>query len=102
MYRGGVASPAVIAANPSAPADLLDELSRSDDYGVRSSLVGNPSISEAVARRPARDPHSSIRVRLTYNPATPMEVLTLLAGDSDGDVRRYAEIQLRRRSQGTR
>jgi hypothetical protein len=101
MHRDGATSATVIASNVSTPADLLDELSRLDDYGIRSALVGNPSISEAAARRLAQDLRSSIRLRLTYNKATPTDLLELLARDSNADVRRYAVTQLRQRRQGT-
>jgi hypothetical protein len=96
MYRQG-ASRTVIARNASSPPDLLEELARSDDYGVRSALVGNPSISESIAMRLAQDPRDDIRLRLTYNSATPFAVLTTLAADRDGKVRRYAAEQLRKR-----
>jgi hypothetical protein len=96
MYREG-ASPTVIARNASAPQDLLEELARSQDYGIRSALVGNPAITEAIAQQLAEDAHHDIRLRLTYNPATPLAVLTKLAADGDDRVRRYAAEQIRKR-----
>ena len=97
MYRDRVTSSSVIAGNPSAPSDILEELSASTDYNVLIALANNPSISRSVVSTLAKQNKSSIRKMITYNPATPDDVLQLLAKDSDQDVRRYASLSLQRR-----
>jgi hypothetical protein len=86
-----------LARNPSTPVDILEEMSRQEEYGVRSALANNRSINDAAVNALARDPNPSIRVMLTYNPATSEEVLRTLTRDSDAKVRRYATLYLDRR-----
>ncbi len=98
MYRDRVTSPSVIARNPSAPSDVLEELCNSTDYNVRGALANNPSISRSVVLTLAKQNKSSIRIMLTYNPATPDDVLQMLTKDHDPDVCRYALLYLQRRA----
>jgi len=98
MYKDNVTSPMVFASNPSTPIDLLEELSKSADYNVLTSLANNHSISEAIVERLAQDQNPSVRLMLTYNKTTSVEVLKILAQDSDKEVKQYAEDQLNRRS----
>jgi hypothetical protein len=46
MYIEKITSPSVFASNPSTPLDILEELSKSDDYNILASLANNPFISE--------------------------------------------------------
>jgi hypothetical protein len=97
MYRDRVTSPSVIARNPSAPSDVLQELSASTDYNILIALANNPSISRPVVLTLAKQKKPSIRKMITYNPTTPDDVLQSLTEDSDEDVRRYALLALQRR-----
>jgi len=97
MYRDRVTSPSVIARNPSAPSDVLQELSASTDYNILIALANNPSISRPVVLTLAKQKKPSIRKMITYNPTTPDDVLQSLTEDSDEDVRRDALLALQRR-----
>lgn len=95
MYEGHASSPMVFAGNPSTPIDILEELSKSDEYGTRTSLANNRVINDPIAKRLAQDPRPSVRLMLTHNEATPVEVLKELAQDSDREVRASAAERLR-------
>lgn len=97
MHKESVASWSVIARNPSAPSDVLEELSASMDYNILSALANNPSISRSVVVTLAKRNEPSLRKMITYNPAMPVDVLQSLTEDSDPDVRRYALRSLQRR-----
>ena len=63
------------------------------------SLANNHFINEAIIERLTQDSRPSVRLMLTYNKATPVEVLKELAQDPDKEVRRYAADWLKRLSQ---
>lgn len=99
MYRHKTALPCLIARNPSAPPDVLKELSYGSDYIVLASLASNPSIPPYVINRLVNDPNPSVRLRLADNKAIPTSVLERLAKDPDTNVRSVAEDQIERRQQ---
>lgn len=99
MYEVKATSPMIFASNPSTPIDILEELSKSDDYNVRTSLANNHSINETIVKRLSQDQRPSVRLMLTYNKATPVQILKKLTEDPDNDVRRYAAEWLNRRLQ---
>ncbi|MEO8206848.1 MAG: hypothetical protein ABI615_11755 [Chthoniobacterales bacterium] len=94
MYEDKSAVPSVIAANPSTPSDLLEELGKSSDYNIRIALANNPSIPDATAWFLAAQKDVSVRTMLTYNPGVGKDVLEILARDSDPGVSRRAAIYL--------
>lgn len=98
MYKDRVTSSSVIARNPSAPPDVLEQLSASKECSVLIALANNPSISPSVVSVLAKQRKASVRKMLTYNPATPGDVLQSLTDDADPDVRRYAALHLERRA----
>ncbi len=86
-----------IARNPSAPPDLLKELTYGSDRNVLSGLARNPSIPPYVINRIATDPEPTLRMMLADNEKLPIEVLKKLAKDSDERVRKFAIEQLEER-----
>jgi hypothetical protein len=86
-----------IARNPSAPPDLLKELSYGSDYNVLSGLARNPSIPPYVINRIAADPDPTLRMMLVENVNLPIGVLKKLAKDSDERVRKFSIEQLEER-----
>jgi hypothetical protein len=101
MYRNNKESHSKIAANPSAPPDVLKELTYGSDYNINSSLARNPSIPPYVINRLANDTEPSIRLVLAHNKALPISTLKRLANDPDARVRSAAveQIELRKKSQ---
>ncbi len=99
MYRKKTAASSEIARNPSAPPDVLKELTYGSDYNVLGTLARNPSIPPYVIHRLANDPSPSIRLMLADNKALPTSTLKKLANDPDSDVRSFAVDQLARRKQ---
>jgi uncharacterized protein (UPF0147 family) len=98
MYDEKATSPMIFASNPGTPIDILEELSLSNDYNVRTSLANNPSINKSIVRRLVQDQRPSVRIMLTYNEATSLETLKDLTQDPDQNVKRYAVDWLNRRS----
>jgi hypothetical protein len=99
MYQSKTVSFSEIARNPSAPPDVLKELTYGSDYNVLGSLARNPSIPPYVIHRLANDPTPSIRLMLADNHALPTSILKNLANDPDERVRKFALDQLERRKQ---
>lgn len=99
MYRHKTALPSLIAANPSAPPDVLKELTYGSDSLVLINLASNPSIPPYVINRLIDDPDPLVRHRLTHNEALPTTVLERLAKDPDNDVRNSALEQVKQRQQ---
>jgi uncharacterized protein (DUF2336 family) len=97
MFAENTATWSTIARNSSAPPDVLEKLSSSTNYNILIGLANNPDIPQSVAIILAQQKESSIRKMMTYNPATPLEVLEALAKDPDPDVRSYASLSLQRR-----
>jgi hypothetical protein len=90
VKRDKITSPCVFARNPSTPSDILEELSKSNDYNVRIALANNHAIPDSVVRTLARNGDSSVKIMLIYNRATSEDVLRSLSQDSDPKVRSYA------------
>lgn len=97
---------AFAAANARTPAELVKRLARDPDARVRSGVVQHPettedmlhklatdpdrSVRESVAKRArvasvlvrlGRDPETSVRVAVRYNPATPSALKEALTND---------------------
>lgn len=96
MYQQKTAPDYKIAANPSAPPDVLKELTYGSDPGVLASLARNPSIPPYIIHRLANDPSPSVRLMLADNDALPPDVLEKLAKDPDERVRSSALDQIAR------
>lgn len=76
-----------IAANPSAPAQLIKSWSQRRDYSIRASLAKNPTCPTEVLTLLARDGDYAVRAAAALNPGTPPAVLQELATDSEQFVR---------------
>jgi hypothetical protein len=86
-----------IADNPSAPSDVLKELTYGSDHLVLATLARNPSIPPYVINRLANDPDPTLRMMLADNKALPTATLKKLAQDPDQRVREFSLEQLERR-----
>ena len=99
MHQDKNVAPSLIAKNPSAPPDVLKELTYGSDYNVLGNLARNPSIPPYVINRLASDSQPSIRLMLVDNKALPMSTLKRLANDPDARVRNSAVDKIERREQ---
>ena len=62
------------AMNPSAPSDVLEELSRDDDAELRCAVAGNEAAPTEVLARLARGGTNEIRRAIASNQRTPLAV----------------------------
>ena len=97
FYRQNPEWASSIADNPSAPPDVLKELTYGSNSNVLSSLARNPSIPPYVISRIANDPDPTLRMMLADNKALPTATLKKLAQDPDQRVREFSVEQLERR-----
>lgn len=78
----------LIADNPYTPYEMLEELARSEDIGLRWRVARNPVTPEATVRTLAKDSKVRVRESVAKNPAAPLDVLEALAKDRSVAVRR--------------
>jgi len=78
----------VVAANPSAPAEVLTRLSKSGKWTWENSVASNPSVPATVLAALSRAESVWVRRAVAENPRTESEVLAGLALDEDKGVRR--------------
>ena len=81
---------ALVAASPSAPAELLRSMLDDEDYEIRAALASNPALAADDVRRLARDDDDDVREAVAARTDLPSDVLSLLIADSDWEVRRAA------------
>lgn len=96
------ANRAEVAANPQAPADLLDLLSSDSAAMVRRSVAANPTTPVSTMERLSEDSdvstdinQPSVRFQLAKNPATPGHVLSRIAHSDHSDLPRQKADGLR-------
>jgi len=75
-----------VAMNPSAPASVLDALSK-DTYEVRVVVAKHHSTPLSALEALAEDKEYQVRWKVAENPFTPVAALEILAKDSDRLVR---------------
>lgn len=88
---------ALVATNPSTPSDVLDKFF-SDEKIVRDGLSGNPNTSHKLLKILVEDNDKMVRMRLAENRGAPIEIITLLLNDTDVDVTKAAQANLKERS----
>lgn len=76
----------LVARNPNAPAEVLTQLARDPEDGVRSGVAGNRDVSAEALIQLARDPEMRWWVSRNQRHA-PAEALIQLARDPDQWVR---------------
>jgi hypothetical protein len=77
-----------LAADPNTPLEVLEELAKTNEEGVRSSLVSNPNIPEKLLKVLSRDSSWGVRREVAANPKTPINLLKALAIDDVWGIRR--------------
>ncbi|MCC6389169.1 MAG: hypothetical protein IT167_01105 [Bryobacterales bacterium] len=82
-----------LAANSSAPPDLLEKLPRSKDLYVAMGLAYNEATPAEILRELASHSDSLVRDRVALNKKTEMEVLEQLTRDGNTQVARRAATQ---------
>ena len=88
-----------VAKNPNAPAEVLRKLADDKNKDVRSIVVRNPKLPVEILRKLAEDKDKIVRIAVASNPNTPADILRKLAEDRNREVRRFAEMELRKRGQ---
>ncbi len=86
---------ALVATNPLTPQSCLVKFF-SDEKIVRDGLSGNPATPEKYLKLLSADSDKMVRMRVAENPATPKEVLRKLLDDGDENVKKAAEVMLRK------
>jgi len=76
-----------LAANPSMPAALLEELAQNADSDVRQAVARNRSTPVTLLENMAKDRFSGVRVAVAGNPNTPVALIAALAKDKERFVR---------------
>ncbi len=87
---------ALVATNPSTPADVLEKFF-SDEKIVRDGLSGNPNTPSKLLKILTDDSDKMVRMRLAENRSAAPDIITMLLNDSDTDVAKAAEINLKER-----
>ena len=67
--------------------ELLKELAKDKDRGVRMEVAMNTNTPPAVLKELAKDKNRGVRMEVAFNPNTPIEALKELAKDKDEGVR---------------
>ncbi|MCI7460907.1 MAG: HEAT repeat domain-containing protein, partial [Parabacteroides merdae] len=70
--------------------EMLTELAKDSNWGVRRSAAGNPNTPVEMLTELAKGSDWGVRCSAAGNPNTPVEMLTELAKDSNWGVRRSA------------
>jgi len=88
---------ALVATNPSTPADVLEKFF-SDEKIVRDGLSGNPNTPSKLLKILTDDSDKMVRMRLAENHSATPDIITMLLNDSDPDVAKAAEVNLKERT----
>ena len=76
-----------VAANPRAPAEVLEMLGASEEEWIRQAVAANHSTPVHVLKVLAKDKKTAVRLAVASNPQTPHDVLLLLTKDKIAGVR---------------
>ena len=71
------------ANNSNTPPEVLEDLSRDEDYRVREAVAKNPNTSPEILENLSHDEDQFVREAVAYNSNTPPEVLENLSHDSE-------------------
>jgi len=85
---------ALVATNPKTPSKILESLF-SDEKIVRDGLSGNPQTPLKILKVLSDDKDKMVRMRLAENPSATKDILNKLLKDSDENVAKASEVNLR-------
>jgi len=85
---------ALVATNPKTPSKVLESLF-SDEKIVRDGLSGNPSTPIKILKVLSDDKDKMVRMRLAENRSATEDILNKLLKDSDENVAKASEVNLR-------
>jgi len=88
---------ALVATNPSTPPEALEKFFN-DEKIVRDGLSGNPNTPTKLLKILANDNDKMVRMRLAENRTAVSDVISMLLEDSDPDVAKAAEVNLKERT----
>lgn len=85
-----------LIANPSSPAEVVDEISRSSLQPSRYTAAMHPNATDEVKERLSRDESFPVRAAIASREDTKEPIVRRLAGDSVAAVRAAAQEHLNR------
>ena len=88
-----------VAENPNTPPEVLAQLVTGKNGGVERYVAANPNTPPATLAQLATYESDIVKINVAENPNTPTKTLAQLATDIDGDVRKAATTQLKKRKQ---
>jgi hypothetical protein len=77
----------LIAASPSTPAHVLEQLSTEDDPQLLEHIAENPNTPSVTLAYLAGHKNSKVRIAVTHNPIAPSDIISALTNDENVDVR---------------
>lgn len=87
QYRRANELMLLIAANPSTPPHVLQQLSTEDDPNLLEQIAENPATPSMTLAFLAGHESAKVRVAVTHNPKIPSDIVYALTNDNDADVR---------------
>lgn len=87
---------ALVATNPATPSDVLEKFFN-DEKIVRDGLSGNPNTPVKLLKILADDNDKMVRMRLAENRAAPRDIIERLLNDTDVDVTKAADANIKSR-----
>ena len=75
------------ASSKYATPEVLDKLSKDEDFSVRESVASNQNTPRETLDRLSQDKNDRVRGKVAKNPQTSIEVLKVLSKDEENDVR---------------
>ncbi|TFD35949.1 hypothetical protein E3T40_07260 [Cryobacterium sp. TMT1-19] len=85
----------ILADNKHTPPQMLIDLARNIDAGIRFRIGRNAMTPEETMRELARDRYAKVREGVAMNESAPTDVLEVLSRDSSAVVRRAVEVNPR-------
>ncbi len=90
--------PSSAASNPSLSEELIRKLAKNDDSSIRKGIVRNSSTPADILQELSLDPDPEVRNCVAENPNTPVKVLDILSNDTGATswrFRRYEKHKLK-------
>ena len=88
-----------VVKNPRTPAEALRKLAEGEDSEVIYEVAKHPNTPADILRKLAGDGGGFVKSAVLKNPNIPADILRKLAEDEETWVRRFAEMELRKRGQ---
>ncbi len=96
IKKGDVEAISIIAVHPNLPDSIQKNLSNSEFIDVRKSIAFDTD-SEEIIRKLSVDKEWEVRLAVTINNLTPIEILNNLQSDTNEDVRNFANSAIQNR-----